>query len=153
MNHKIQKLKIANYKKNIFSEYSFLNIQKIFHGIEDSSNSDFSKRVLNSDKVKIKEFSIYDAKVNVYINETEKYKEALNYFKDGLKIFNEKEDVIFNVKYNRERFRIQCPHSKFISNFDNIKNFEESIIVYDKSLTKIISILRMEYSFEVSILL
>ncbi len=152
MNQKIQKLKITNYKKKIISNYSFLNIKDVFHGVEDTSNTNFSKSAINSKDVEIKEFSIYDSINNVYINEDKKYKEAFDYFRGNLKIFNNDENIIFNIKYNNEQFRILCPFSQFILNFDKINHFDKSIIIYDENLTKIISIFRMEYCFEVSII-
>ncbi len=152
MKSRIQELKIGNYKKKILLEYSFLNIKGVFHGVEDISNTNFSKKAINSNDIEIKEFSIYDSINNLYINEDKKYKEAFSYFIDNLKIFNNDENIIFNIKYNNEQFRVLCPFSLFIINLNKINHFEESIIIYDENLTKIASIFRMEYCFEVSIM-
>ncbi|MCU0328265.1 MAG: hypothetical protein MUE53_04675 [Chitinophagales bacterium] len=151
MNTKIQKLKIANYKKKIECKYSFLNISNIFHGLEDTDNSNFSKKVINSNDTKIKEFSIYDALDNVYIDETNEYKNAFEYFKEELKIFHSNESIIFNILYNKEQFRIQCSYSKFELYLNEIDDIEETIIVCNDCQTKLVALLRMEYAFEVLI--
>lgn len=152
MNPRIQELKITNYKKKIASEYSFLNIEAIFHGSEDSTNSDFSKWAINSAKSIIKEFSIYNSADGIFENESDKYNEAILYFKNKAhELFKDNEIVIFNIKYSGEYFRIQCPFLKMMSNYARIKNFDESVLLFDKNLTKLISVLRMEYSFEVII--
>lgn len=152
MNARIQALKIANYKKKILSQYNFLNIEHIFYGNEDISECNFIKKILNSNKVKIKKFNIYDATKNVFVDTTNEYIKVFGYFKTKLKmIFSNDEDIIFNILYNHEFFRIQCPFFQFISNINKIDNFEESIVVYNTKQNKIIAIFRMEYAFEVLI--
>ena len=150
MNPKIQELKITNYKKKIASEYSFLGIEAVFYKNEDSANNEFSKSALNSGKAIVKEFSIYNSIDGVYVNETSQYKEAVLYLKvEAKELFKDDETVVFNIRYNGECFRIQCPFLNLRSNYTRINHFDESLILFDKNLSRLISVLRMEYSFEV----
>lgn len=149
MNTRIQKLKIENYKQKLALKYSFLNVDKVFYGNEDLNNNNFSKKIVNSNDTKVKTFSIYDVKGNVYINEVDEYRNALEYFKKQSNIFSGNENIIFNILYNQEQFRIQCLYSKFALHFDDIDDIGESIIVHNERLNKLVAILRMEYSFDV----
>ena len=149
MNTKIQKLKIENYKRKLAAKYSFLSVNKVFYGNEDLDDNNLIDKIINSDDVKIKTFSIYDIKSHAYTNEVDEYRNALDFFKKKLSLFDENEDIIFNILYNQEEFRIQCPYSKFALHFNDIDDIEESIIINNEPVNKLVAILRMEYSFDV----
>ncbi len=149
MNTRIKQLKISNYKKNIISKTSFLDVKNIFYGDEDILNSEFSKIAVNSEKSIVKEFIFYNV-INGFENESQEYKKAIKYFKNKVKeLFSNDELVFFNLKYNEEYFRLECLFYNFISNFSKIKFLDETIFLFDKERTKHVAILRMEYSFEV----
>lgn len=149
MNTRIQQLKIKNYKQKLALKYSFLSVDKVFYGNEDLDNTNFSKKIVNSDDTEIEQFTIYNIERNSYVNEVDVYEHALDFFLKKLNVFNENENIVFNILYNQEQFRIQCPYSKFVLHFNDIDDIEESIIVNNELLTKLVAILRMEYTFDV----
>lgn len=150
MNPRIKELKISNYKKKIASKYDFLKIISIYYGDEDFLNNEFSKIAVNSDISTVTEFSFYDVDIDNFKNKSEEYKKAIQYFKaKATELFEDDEIIIFNIKYNGEYFRIECVFDEMILNFSNIAFSEETIFLFDSNRTKHISILRMEYSFEV----
>lgn len=149
MNTRIQQLKIENYKKKLALKYSFLSVDKVFYGNEDLDNNNFSKKIVNSNDTEIEKFSIYDTACNAYVNEVDVYEDALKFLKKKLDVFDDNENIIFNILYNQEQFRIQCLYSKFALHFNDIDDIEESIIIYNELLNKLVAILRMEYSFDV----
>lgn len=149
MNTRIKDLKIANYKNKIKADNHFLNIESIFYGSEDELNSQFCKVAANSEKSIVKKFNFYSIE-NGFEDESKKLKEAISYFKNKARdFFLDNDIIIFNLKYNDELFRVECMFRDFLLNFNKIKSLDETIFLFDKDRTKHISILRMEYNYEV----
>jgi len=150
MNPRIKELKISNYKKKIASEYGFLKILSIRYSDEDILNNEFSKIAVNSETSTVTEFSFYDVEKDSFKKKSEEYEKAIQYFKaKARELFEDDEIIIFNIKYNGEYFRIECAFNEMISNFSDLRLLEETIFLFDSNRTKHISILRMEYSFQV----
>lgn len=149
MNPKIQELKINNFKKKIIDKYSFLKIDSIYYGTEDKFDTDFAKKANNSTEGKKINFSIYNSSTHKYTDVKEVYINAVKRFKEELDLFDLNEKIIFNINFNSEDFRIKCLFYNFKTYIDNIEDLETSIIVYNEKHTKLVSILRMEYLFEV----
>lgn len=150
MNPKIKELKISNYKKRIVSDYSFLKISNIYFGDEDPLNVEFCKVAVNSSSSDVNEFSFYDQIERKFKDERLEHKKALNYFNaEARKLFENDEEIVFNISFAQEHFRIESIFKEMISNFYKIKFSDQTIFLFDKKRTKHISLLRMEYSFEV----
>ncbi len=149
MNPKMQELKINNFKKRIIDKYSFLEIDSIYYSTEDKFDTDFSKKTINSTEGKKTDFSIYNTSNHQYTDIKGIYINAIKKFKEELEIFDMNEKIIFNINFNNEDFRVKCPFSSFKTYIDNIEELEISKIVYNENHTKLVSILRMEYLFEV----
>ncbi len=149
MNSRIRKLKIKNYKSKINDIYGHLNIHDIYSSGENECLLNCVKKAHNDLKCDCYHFPLHKG-INDDKKETDDiYRRALSFFFESLLIFKGCERVVFPIKYNDERLLIECDTDSFLSNVPNIEHLHEYPFVIDSNLTSVVSIMRLEYEFEV----
>ncbi len=110
---------------------------------------EFSKMAMNSIQSIREEFPRYDSQLHFYIDEGDVFPKVFNHFKNAIKFFKPSEFVVFDIRFSNENFRIKCLASLFLYYIEDINDLQTSIIVFNESHSKFVSILKLEYSFEV----
>lgn len=144
-NPNIRTLKIAHYKKKILADYAALGIKAVFHGQEDAEHTAFSRYAMNAKEAVV---TVFDLTTDE--SEEQVYQRARAYFQTQAQtLFSAEEDVVFNLAYQDEQFRLVCAFGQLLLAMERLLSEQEFFFILHQEHRKYLAVVRGEYAVEV----
>lgn len=148
MTTKVQKLKIALYKKQILEAFATYTILDILYGEELHLYNEFDQQTSLLDSTNRKKFSYYNPEIHEYLDCNLIYLEAQVYFAANLPIFCDKEVVICFIQFKEEYFGLKMEFDDNLIAIYQKLNTKDFLII-NETLSKLLALAILEYDIEV----